>query len=413
MKKLGTLLLLVLVFNFTLPATTYITSGQGSGLWQDPASWRIAGDTVTPRKAPAPTDDVVIGHYLTHAIDNSYVHLGKLTVTSRGFYELMARHDTAATFTYAGPRMEVQGTLILGGHFAHVNQGELILGPAAWVLIGGRADLRSSGGVLNLSQSCGGVEIVRDLRVAVDQTFLAGQGKMVVWGALQPYHEYRAQPLLDRHQALSPVLEPQAQIFSSTDQCQAGRPEVQGTLTLETELQWEGTGVRQAESGLELQWRARAAFGQAFIVERSRDGLAFEKVAELPLELTQSRYRVLLPRQAQASAYYRVRLTNLQGRAVSTPVKRLSVDAEPRRLTLYPNPYQGGSLHLQAKGLQAEQPTVVQVHTLTGRQVAEQVAYLNQPNGLQLTTLGELPPGVYSVTLLQGHRRYTQRLIVR
>ncbi len=411
MKKLFFYLILSAGFFFHLSATTYITTGEGQGLWNDPMSWKAEENEASG--VPTPTDNVVIKHYISQVVDNSYVHLGKITVSRSGVYEILTQFDTSATYNYAGPRMEVAGTLMTSNHFSHLGEGELIINSGAWILIGGRMNLESTGGMLNMNASCGGFEINQGLNLAVDQSFVAGNGKMVVWGDVEPYQQIGNMSYASKNEALTNAIEKGISIFRSSENCLLDEAYLKGASDYSPQLRWEGEGLKYENGEVELSWAAEARFGTEFVIERSIDGLAYERMAVISHEIGNESYRFSLP-ETNSRNYYRIKLYDLRGTQLTSNARKVKQDLEPiATLGIFPNPYQGGELTLEAEGLNPETPVVVRINHMAGTLAMEQVAYSNRANGLSLSALPNLNQGVYIVTLLQGERRYTQRLIIQ
>ena len=416
MKKTVFFVSLLLIFIPFLSAKTYLTSGHGEGLWSDPASWMIAGQETAPDSAPSEDDDIVIRHFLSHVIDHTYVHRGGLTIEENGILEIIATNDLKQAFRFAGPRFHIKGTLIVGGHLSH-DQGEMIFAPEAWVMIGGNLDLQSPQGTLNQISSCGGLEISGNLQVNVETTFASGQGKWLVLGELQPYRGQRELITQNPLSVLAGIFSEGSSIHESIEACQEDLVTLSGVQGEEGIVWWGKFQAEREAEKVNLTWEAEGSFGELFAVERSIDGLAFEKISELSFESPATGSTTYAftdsSRPALGTVFYRVRFADVSGRESLSQTRKLAVEEEAPLVRAFPNPFSQGPLTLLMEGLNAEQPVVVFVYNLAGVEVAKFATYPNLPNGLVIDELPTLSQGFYSVKVEQGTLRSSTRLIIQ
>ena len=164
-----------------------------------------------------------------------------------------------------------------------------------------------------------------------------------------------------------------------------------------------------------LSWRtATELHNDHFDLERSRDGVAFQKFAEVKGAGSSSSAHDYSYSDANAAemgggkAYYRLRQVDLDGSSEYSPVRTVTFGVGAAGLVgfvLFPNPAQ------QRVGLQLSLASAgtINLTDLAGRVVLRQVieAGATQPS-LDLSTLAT---GTYVVEVVQNGQRFTQKLV--
>lgn len=416
MKKFILTLIILLATFLNSQATTYVTTGKGQGVWSDPLSWRIVGQSGVPAHAPTAQDNVRIEHYLTHTLHQDYAHLGNLFVGAKGTYEVISGNEDLASYGFHGSRLKVEGALMIEGDLEHVGSGELIFCSLSWVSIAKNLNLKSSGGLLNLNTSCGSIQIGQDLLTDVDRSFIAGEGVMTVHGQIKPYRAYSESHRAVASQMMAGVMDASSKIFSSASACQGSDPAVEGLKNERSSVQWNSFEAVLVEKGAQLQWKTLSeSFGVAFFIERSADGLAFEKLVEIPAKGRQdvaTTYQFLDSTVTTSQVYYRIRYSNLEGQREISETRRLSLSIDGGQLDLYPNPYHTGMLTMKNQSLKEDAPVIVSVHNIGGQLVSRFGAYTHAPGTLKLKQLDQLQTGMYIVTLQQEDFRVSKQLLV-
>ena len=164
-----------------------------------------------------------------------------------------------------------------------------------------------------------------------------------------------------------------------------------------------------------LSWRtATELHNDHFDLERSRDGVTFQKFAEVKGAGSSSSAHDYSYSDANAAemggglVYYRLRQVDLDGSSAYSPVRTVTFGvaaAGPAGFALFPNPAQ------QRVGLQLSLATagIINLTDLAGRVVLRQTieAGATQPS-LDLSTLA---PGTYVVQVTQNGQRFIQKLV--
>ena len=172
----------------------------------------------------------------------------------------------------------------------------------------------------------------------------------------------------------------------------------------------------QAESrAARLSWNtATELHNDRFDLERSRDGVTFQKFAEVKgagSSISAHDYSYLDANAAEMGGghvYYRLRQVDLDGSSEYSPVRTVAFGvgaAGPAGFVLFPNPAQqrvGLQLGLASAG-------TISLTDLAGRVILRQTieAGATQPS-LDLSTLAT---GIYVVQVLQNGQRFTQKLV--
>ncbi|MFC6225314.1 LamG-like jellyroll fold domain-containing protein [Hymenobacter artigasi] len=157
------------------------------------------------------------------------------------------------------------------------------------------------------------------------------------------------------------------------------------------------TATAEGPAAVRLAWAtASEKNSQAFEVERSADGIAFDHIGTVAAAGSSSctrRYELLdakLPAGA-ARLYYRLRQVDLDGTFAYSPVRTVPLTGAAAGLALYPNPAHAGAATFTG----AQPGTVVTVFDAQGRLVTTAPADATGTAALMLPA--GLPTGVYVV----------------
>ncbi|MBU6122933.1 T9SS type A sorting domain-containing protein [Hymenobacter siberiensis] len=161
-----------------------------------------------------------------------------------------------------------------------------------------------------------------------------------------------------------------------------------------------------------LNWNtATELHNDHFDLERSRDGVTFQKLAEVKgagSSTISHDYSYLDANAAEmggGKVYYRLRQVDLDGTSEYSPVRTVAFGVGAAGFVLFPNPAQ------QRVGLQLSLATAgtISLTDLAGRVVMQQTieAGATQPS-LDLSTVAT---GIYVVQVVQNGQRFTQKLV--
>lgn len=164
----------------------------------------------------------------------------------------------------------------------------------------------------------------------------------------------------------------------------------------------------QVDGEVALRWTTASERNSAhFALERSRDGLQFEHLFNVPaagFSSTPNFYHVRDPQPLEGIGYYRLRQVDTDGSYEHGPLIAVDVMNGATRSVVHPNPNTGRTVRLASAYLGG----TMQLFDAAGRlRFAEQVAN-------EEMVLPELPPGVYIGSMLRegaqvAYFRYVQQ----
>lgn len=171
-------------------------------------------------------------------------------------------------------------------------------------------------------------------------------------------------------------------------------------------VSWQSIDLdEQAKANL-LTWRVSDQVdNDYFTVERSRDGIAFSPLTQVPATADQQ-YVYSDETPLSGNSFYRVRQTDFDGTFSFSPV--VSSTRSSQELKLYPNPIRGGQMvRMQIPNDLQQGSFTLRLIDLTGRELQRQE--FEAGSTPQLETSG-LPTGLYLVQLSNSHTKRTARL---
>lgn len=169
-------------------------------------------------------------------------------------------------------------------------------------------------------------------------------------------------------------------------------------------LELEQFEVERQAAAVQLRWQLATDPALASIsIERSADGIRFERLQALVAGATQAQDRHPL----EGDNYYRLRLVELSGAVKYSPIRTIHWEAAVW-IRLFPNPAQD-QVTIQLKDLPTE-PWSVTLHDWSGQQVA---AYTDIPIPSLSIPSQTLPAGAYIVSIHLGTQAWRRRLVIQ
>ncbi len=173
------------------------------------------------------------------------------------------------------------------------------------------------------------------------------------------------------------------------------------------------------QKAVRLDWATATELeNDFFTIERSRDGLNFYPIAEVPGAGTHSgilEYSFKDITALEGTSYYRLKQTDFNARGFSySEVIRVQLPFNARDVSIYPNPVKTNQLvQLAMQGNWDELQTIdVQVISQNGQIIATTEQHLSQERTLVLDKLPALSPGIYLIKITQDLFRIVKRLII-
>ncbi|MCB0397222.1 MAG: T9SS type A sorting domain-containing protein [Flavobacteriales bacterium] len=182
--------------------------------------------------------------------------------------------------------------------------------------------------------------------------------------------------------------------------------------------------ARLNEMVVDLKWiTATEINNDFFTIERSRDGIHFERLDTVKASGNSSTLRVYQltdPKPYQGISYYRLRQTDYDGHSkqfdpVAIYVTNPSDLVDDSQLNIFPNPVKGSEeLYVSAEGLKDLVETKLVIFDIFGKQMYSR-KLTNDSSGRIISILsleGRIPPGIYIVTVASENRVLHRKIIV-
>jgi ELWxxDGT repeat protein len=181
-------------------------------------------------------------------------------------------------------------------------------------------------------------------------------------------------------------------------------------------LQLVKFGLAGIEAGVNLDWTTENEKNtHHFEVERSTDGVNFEKIGQVASKGNSQRanYNLLdvnAYKQKSNRLFYRLNMVDIDGKSRYSPIAMIQLEQQANRLSIYPNPV-GNSLRLQFAS-HKKQDAEIRVMNASGQVVKRLNLQVQAGQNQQLIPVDQLAPGVYFTELiLTDQKTQTERFI--
>jgi len=178
------------------------------------------------------------------------------------------------------------------------------------------------------------------------------------------------------------------------------------SIALPVELS-EFTATKMNTESL-LKWNTASEINNAqFDIERSKDGIHFEKIGEVAgagNSITELEYEFVDTKPFTGVNYYRLNQIDFDGRSTVSPIRQLEFDAEAVEISIYPNPVVD-YVNVET----TEQGASLQVYDMHGKLLLE-----NDLDASSRVNTQDLLSGAYifRVTNANGEFIKTQKILV-
>jgi photosystem II stability/assembly factor-like uncharacterized protein len=165
-------------------------------------------------------------------------------------------------------------------------------------------------------------------------------------------------------------------------------------------VDWLAFDARATDDNrVQLAWATASEFNNnRFEVERSADGIEFQRIGQVPAKGTsnyQANYAHTDALPLPGNSYYRIRQVDFDGKFSFSKIKSVSLPEKVASFRCYPNPAPAGKFALEWN-FEASEPAVVTVWNSTGGKLLEQK--ITRPEGREWL---QLPPGTQGVVLVE------------
>ena len=424
MKKLSFLTtLLTALFSFTFAQTTFITSGTGTGEWNDFSTWKLENGE-TPTTAPTAQDHIVISHPVTHFAKDGYTHFGNVHITRHGAYEIISGFDPEAIYIFAGDQFKIEGSLITTADFqvAETNSegmGTLELTSSSLSYFGDDLILEANAGLIAHSNVCGSSSSLNDVQFRGPGSYACGTGSIIVGASVRVWDE-NGQEITSiqqsRSNAESRVCE--GFVFYGSDQgCQSEQALVRGDMEMTPGFALLDFTAELKQSATNLAWITNdELFYDYFIVEKSQDGNLFEVTGTIEAAGQASgtvEYAMTDDTPYPGVTYYRLKQTMMDGSFAYSDIVTVGNQSIGGLLTIFPNPNYTNLVNIKAGNFVGKERLNIQVRNMLGQPVMTQIVKANPAGELDYKLQHNLKEGTYVIVVSGKTQRVSQMLQVK
>ena len=152
-----------------------------------------------------------------------------------------------------------------------------------------------------------------------------------------------------------------------------------------------------------------------FELQRSTDGISFVKAGTVQAAGNSStvknyNYSDDISGISSQIFYYRLKMVDLSGNTKYSSIVKIRLNSKGFYVEATPNPF-AEQLRLQVDVTQKENATIT-INGITGNRVLQQKAILNKgSNVILLDKLGNIPAGVYMLTVITDSGKQTLRVV--
>jgi hypothetical protein len=420
MKKLSLTFLATLLALPFFAQPTYYTSGTGTGLWSDAASWELEGTENSPVGPPTAADHVVIRHSLTHFAESGYTHSGNVVIEKGATYEIISGFAATDRYVFAGESFDIHGSLITTADFQHQltnseTHGLLTFHSTAMVFFGDDLILEGNAGVLMNNSKCGSANALEDVCFKGAGAYVCGSGNFVVGGKLRAWN-VEGKELTSPEQAEAHIEGRVCEgfpFFSSSESCQNEEALVRGEAQFRL-LSFEAASIR---GQVELNWSTEDELSEEiFVVERSQDETLYEVVGSLAANGSLGEvadYELADRSPLNGTTYYRLKQTLKDGSFRYSASVKVQSATLGQALTIFPNPSTSQRVQVQSQGFATNETITLSVKSLLGQSVIEIEVQADRTGYLSHQLLHTLNAGTYVLLVTGNSQRASSLLEVR
>ncbi len=169
---------------------------------------------------------------------------------------------------------------------------------------------------------------------------------------------------------------------------------------------------------VKLNWETATETNNAFFtLEKSPDGIHFEKLTDVPAASSNSsspRYYVETDYEPfMGISYYSLKQTDLNGSEHELAIAPVKIKPT-QNLDIYPNPLEhAGQLHIETEGYNNQEILVVLTNTAGQECISRMLLSVNDQGNFILTETEDLAPGCYIVVATSNDKLYNYKLIIK
>ncbi|MEO0899347.1 MAG: hypothetical protein AAFY71_23245 [Bacteroidota bacterium] len=396
---------------------TFYTSASATS-WSNPSSWVDANGQAI-NKVPSSEDDVVIRTYFTFDLTQDYTHTGKITVTGNGLFQIFSAEENNASFMYAGQEMSIYGYLLASVNFSvrPQNNGRssiLLLHETASMNFSGNLALESA---LILEESaCGSIKIEGDLMITGKDAFICGEGNVNVDGQLRAFNEAGVEMNSSESQLTIEAKSCQEIRFHKTTENCNGAPYMIGQGNANQIMGINDFSLASTPTAVNISWELnKGNIVEAFVVERSFDGILFQGIAQIE-NIDTDIFEVLDHEVIQEKCFYRIKQVVKAGAPIYSPIKEFTPVplTEEMGMNIFPNRIQSGeSFRLVSDQMSESAQVKVVVKNIMGQIVSTDQVVVGPAGRVDVRIQAQMNKGWYVVSLEGEQASISQKIQVK
>ncbi|MEL6676853.1 MAG: T9SS type A sorting domain-containing protein [Bacteroidota bacterium] len=414
MKNFLALILATLLLTNLTAQKTFYTTGLGEGSWNDPLSWSVDEVEHISQGIPTAEDHVVIRHYLTQQVGQTYIQLGNVSILPAGTLEIIAGTNTQGRYVLKNATLQVAGSLLVAGTL-ELRDGVLSLEESALAYLMQDLEMHSLSRIILQQQSCGGIMSYGSWKSFGDAFLVCGAGKAIIqqgWTAFDA--EGQDLPTPKQQATISENLCESVQLFHSEDHCVSNQTDWNGAHIPRSAVAIENLSAQFHLGQINITWEGlEESLVKTYILERAIDHQAYEAVATFAPRFAESgltRYEWAEEAPEGRSPSYRVRQVSLTGeQLLSSSVRAI----RHQGMNIFPNPSTEHFTQISMTDLAADQTYELTISNIFGQRISQQTLSPAADGSLLVRIDHQLSEGHYLLSLSSGQERYTKKLSVK
>lgn len=399
---------------------TFYTTGTGTDIdWDNVTNWTLDAAGLQPATAaPTDLDNVIINHDISQTVPSGYIFSGNVFVAQGATFSINSGAGTSNPYIFAGDTFRVAGNLVTSSDFENqvfmsAGTGLLQFDSTAVFQIGDDLILNANSETIIDNQNCGLGAAVDDLYFKGTSSLICGEGKFYVPDAIRVWDDADNEISPDIALQLIPNGQvcPGFRIYGTPADCELEINAIFEVPILPVE--WLGLDAELNYGRVHLAWETLTELNNDFFsVERSFDGLNFEKIGQLEGQVYSNEpvaYSFTDHFPMGGEMIYRIRQTDIDGKSSFSPRVAVQVP-HTTNISVFPNPQTDAQFTLRLEGMEAGSKARITMFQLTGQVVFDREETLSHPTE-EISFNQELAPGMYWMKVQTSLGTFRQQVL--
>lgn len=407
---------------------TFYSRKTGNNNWGNKKNWTYNPNTNKPANAvPNQNSRVVIRHHIRLNRGKTYTHKASIFIEEGGRFQLNTGTGSANNFQFTGDTISVMGIFDASSDF-HLQKTNskgssmLIIGPNAKIDV--TDDIIVNGySKLIINNNCTQAFTGDDIYFRGTGGQVCGSGSLIITDDIRVWNDQgkELKDIDEKNAQLATQVCPGFYFYRSSSDCANNKDPFPEVSPLPVE--YLAINATQTPTGISLDWiTAQEAQNDFFVVERSIDGISFERLGKVYSQgdsQTPQIYQYLDALPLSGEIIYRLRQVDHDGLSSLSPQVSLWVEGtyaeQAPSLSLSPNPGSAtkGFTFLQLSGLPQGSQVYVSLLDLQGRTLIPPKAYTLDHRGEITYPLDYISSsGVFLVQVRNEQHTLHKRLVI-